>query len=380
MSMVPRLTDAQVLRLRLKAQRLDLPPSQIETDPALVVKALVGIQAQEAPAAALAIRARSHGLVAADVERARVQARTILRIWGPRGTLHLLASEDLGWLLPLFGPYFVARGERRRLELGLDESLCLSAMGTLQEILAEHGSLTRAEIVQRLAARGIRLEGQAVPHLLGRAALEGLICYGPDRATEPTYVLLDDWIGQERRGPPLPEAAAYVELSHRYLAAYGPARPQDQAAWSGLPLSKTRLAWGQLADELLEVTVAGAPAWLLKTSAAWLDELPAPEPNVRLLPRFDVYLLGYQDRDLAVPRQYAKRINAGGGILHPTVLVDGRSVGTWKIARKKNALEILVEPFEALAPQVRPGLEAEVLDLARFLGVQARLEIAAPAE
>lgn len=378
--MALRLTDAQVLRLRLKAQRLSLPPSQIEADPALVVKALAGIQAQEAPAAALAIRARSHGLVAADVERARVQARSILRTWGPRGTLHLLATEDLGWLLPLFGPFFVARGERRRLELGLDEQLCVSAMGTLQEILAEHGSLTRAEIVQRLAARGIRLEGQAVPHLLGRAALEGLVCYGPDRAAGPTYVLLDDWIGHEKRGPALSEAAAYAELTRRYLAANGPARPQDQAAWSGLPVSKTRAAWGQLADELMEVTVAGVPAWMLESRTAWLDEPPAPEPNVRLTPRFDVYLLGYQDRDLSVPRQYAKRINAGGGILHPTVLVDGRAVGTWKSVRKKDGLEVLVEPFEALAPQVHPGLEAELLDLARFLGVQARLEIAAPAE
>lgn len=378
--MALRLTDAQVLRLRLKAQRLSLPPSQIEADPALVVKALAGIQAQEAPAAALAIRARSHGLVAADVERARVQARSILRTWGPRGTLHLLATEDLGWLLPLFGPFFVARGERRRLELGLDEQLCVSAMGTLQEILAEHGSLTRAEIVQRLAARGIRLEGQAVPHLLGRAALEGLVCYGPDRAAGPTYVLLDDWIGHEKRGPALSEAAAYAELTRRYLAANGPARPQDQAAWSGLPVSKTRAAWGQLADELMEVTVAGVPAWMLESRTAWLDEPPAPEPNVRLTPRFDVYLLGYQDRDLSVPRQYAKRINAGGGILHPTVLVDGRAVGTWKSVRKKDGLEVLVEPFEALAPQVHPGLEAELLDLARFLGVQARLEISAPAE
>jgi len=97
---------------------------------------------------------------------------------------------------------------------------------------------------------------------------------------------------------------------------------------------------------------------------------------VRLLPRFDVYLLGYQNRDFAVPRQYAKRINVGCGILHPTVLVDGRAVGTWKSKRKKNDLDVLVEPFDQLAPRVYQGLKAEVTDLARFLEVQARLEIA----
>jgi hypothetical protein len=290
----------------------------------------------------------------------------------------LLATEDLGWLLPLFGPFFVARGERRRLELGLDEDLCARAMRMLQDMLAENRALTRAEIIERFAAQGIRLEGQATPHLLGRAALEGLICYGPDRGSEPTYVLLDDWISQGQRGSPLSEAAAYAELTRRYLAAYGPATPQDQATWSGLPLTKTREAWGQLADQLMEVMVAGAPAWMLKSQAGWLDEPPAHEPIVCLTPRFDVYLLGYQNRDLAVPRQYAKRINAGGGILHPTLLVDGRAVGIWKSKRKAKALEILVEPFEGLAPKVRPGLEAEVGDLARFLGTQARLEIIAP--
>lgn len=372
------LSHDQVRRLRLRAQRLASPPSEALTNVALVVQGLCGVQAQEPPAAALAVRVRSRRLVAADVEHARVQERAVVRTWGPRGTLHLLATADLGWLLALLGPVFVAGGRRRRMELGLDDDLCVRAIGIMRTILARQGPLTRAELVERLATDGIALEGQARPHLLARAALEGVICFGPDRAAEPTYVLLDDWVDQERRGRRLPEAAAYAELTRRYLDAYGPATPKDQATWSGLPLSKTRAAWSQLADQLIEVEVAGTPAWTLKTRAAWLDEPPAPAQVVRLLPRFDVYLLGYQDRDLAVPRQYAKRINAGGGIVHPVVVVDGRVVGTWKSARTKNELDVTVEPFDQLAPQVCEGLEAEVADLARFLGVPARLEIATP--
>ena len=96
---------------------------------------------------------------------------------------------------------------------------------------------------------------------------------------------------------------------------------------------------------------------------------------VRLLPRFDIYLLGYQKRDLAVSPQYAKRINAGGGIVHPTVLVDGRTVGTWKSKREKNHLVVIVEPFEQLAPEIYKGLEAEAEDIARFLGVRVTLRV-----
>ncbi len=114
---------------------------------------------------------------------------------------------------------------------------------------------------------------------------------------------------------------------------------------------------------------------MLKTQAVWLNELPAPTPIVRLLPRFDIYLLGYQKRDLAVQPQYAKRINAGGGIVHPTVLVDGLAVGTWKSKREKNHLIVMVEPFEQLAPEIYKGLEAEIEDMGRFLGEEVRMEV-----
>ena len=114
---------------------------------------------------------------------------------------------------------------------------------------------------------------------------------------------------------------------------------------------------------------------MLKTQAARLDELSPQTPIIRLLPRFDIYLLGYQKRDLAVPSQFAKRINAGGGIVHPTVLVDGRTVGTWKSKREKNHLGVIVEPFDELASELYEGLEAEVTDLARFLGMPTTLHV-----
>jgi Winged helix DNA-binding domain len=350
-----------------------------------IVKELCGIQAQELPSAALAIRVRSAGLLAADVEQARIQERSIVRTWGMRGTLHLLATEDLGWLLPLLGPVFIASDRRRCAELGLDEDTCARGMRILCVMLANHGQLTRAEIVEQLASHDIHLEGQARPHFLYRAALEGIICFGPNRGTEPTYVLLSDWFDQKEIGHPLAGDAAYIELTLRYLHAYGPATPEDQAAWSGMSLSKTRAAWQSIADELLEVNIAGyylspgeGAAWILKTQSAWLDEPPPPAPVVRLLPRYDTCLLGYHNRDLAVPRQYAKHINAGGGIVHPAVLVDGQVVGTWKSQRQKNHLDVRIEPFDPLAPELQSGLEAEVADIGRFLGVQVSLQVMPP--
>jgi hypothetical protein len=369
------LSEDQLRFLHLHAQ--SLVPHQVaeKSNVARVVKDVCGIQAQEASSAALAIRVRSTRLNAADVEQARVVDRTIIRTWGPRGTLHLLASEDIGWMLSLLGPVFVAGDHRRREELGLSEEVCIKGMRIMREVLADEGALTRAELVERLAARGVTLEGQARPHLLARAALEGLICLGPDRGTEPTYVLLSDWIGDEPTKDALSEDVAHAELTRRYLSAYGPATPEDQASWSGLSISKTRAAWQGITDELLEVETAKSPAWMLKTQAAWLEELMSSVTIVRLLPRYDTYLLGYQKRDLVVLSQFAKRVNAGGGIVHPTVMVDGRIVGTWKSKRVKNQMVVMVEPFEQVAPEVFRGIEAEIEDVGRFLGEAMRMEM-----
>ena len=129
---------------------------------------------------------------------------------------------------------------------------------------------------------------------------------------------------------------------------------------------------------MLEVEVAGRPAWLLEARVAWLDEPPADGPLVRLLPSFDPYLLGYRGRDLAVAPEHARRVHPGGGLLRPTLLVDGRVLGTWRSSRRRDRLELVVEPFDELAPEVRAGLEAEAADVGRFLGLDASLSEAAP--
>src|SRR5689334_5862410 len=97
------LPDDQIPQLRRPARRLT-PAHERAADAAALVRAIGGVQAQELPAAALAIRARTAGLTSADVERARVADRSIVHTWAMRGTLHLLPTEDLDWLLALLGP------------------------------------------------------------------------------------------------------------------------------------------------------------------------------------------------------------------------------------------------------------------------------------
>lgn len=125
------------------------------------------------------------------------------------------------------------------------------------------------------------------------------------------------------------------------------------------------------------MTCDGSSLWLPRARLAWLDDPPAPEISVRLLPAFDTYLLGYRTRDLTIPRPFERRLNAGGGIIHAVALVAGLAVASWHLNRRA-LFELVVEPFEELSPAVLPGLEAETADLSRFLNRRVELVIRNP--
>jgi hypothetical protein len=370
----PALTLDQLRHLRLRSQRL--VRATIEADAPANVGQLVydicGVQAQDATSARLALRARCDGATEAGVERARVVERSLVRTWMMRGTLHVVATEDVGWLLALFGPRSIAGGQRRYAELGLTEAICTRAVAVIRAALEGGVALTRAELAQRLDSLDILTAGQAIIHLICRAALEGVVCYGPDRAGKPTFVLLEDWIVT---GSPLSAEEATTALARRYVAAYGPAGPGDMAAWSGLTIGAVRAAWSCIAQELLEVDVAGTPMWFPRTRAAWLDTAPSAEPHLRLLPAYDPLLLGYRGRDIFLEASFARHIHPGGGLFHPALLVNGIVAGSWRFRRVRDYVEFIVEPFAALPAVLLPLLQAEAQDVGRFLGTQGILRV-----
>jgi hypothetical protein len=359
------------LRLRrLRSQRLAGRPAAGVAD---AVRSAGALQAQDTKAARLAVRPRSTGPTAATVTAACNDDRSVVRTWLMRGTLHMVASEDAGWLVGLLGPVFAAGGAGRRRQLGLDEDTCARGLEAIREVLAASEPLTRPELIRRIAAKGVVIDprGQAPAHLVVHAARMGLACRGPDLAGDkPTYVGLADWVGER---PALEPDAALAELARRHLGAYGPADAHDFAAWSGLGVGRARRGFELIADELDEVVMGEHPAWVLATAEP--VEADADRPHVRLLGHFDPYLLGYRSRDLVLERRFARRIQAGGGFIQPAVLVDGRVAGTWRQRHGRGRLTVAVEPFQRLDPAVLPGLEAEVADLGRFLDTDAALAV-----
>lgn len=353
----------ELIARRRQAQRLagSAPAGAVE-----VARAVCGLQAQDAAAALLGFRVRSSGLTAAAVNAAWHEQGALVRVWCMRGTLHLVAREDARWMLPLFGPVFIRQAERRYRQLGLSDDDLQRAVNIISDELANNGPQTRDDLAQPLDRAGIPTGGQALIHLIRRAALAGVLCYGPDRDGQETFISLD------LEASDADDESLWDELARRYLAAFGPARPEDLASWSGLTVSGARAAFERLSDRLEEIRVGDEVYQQLAGEEAAED---ASEPVVRMLPGYDNFLLGYQSRDPILEAAYARRVHPGGGYLHPTVLVDNRLAGTWKLKKGKRQSTMLVEPFEPFEPGVRAALEAEAADLGRFLGREVGLTV-----
>jgi hypothetical protein len=395
--------EADLRAARFRAQRLDgVGPGG---DVVGLVRHLLAVQAQDPAAFPLALRARMPGLSVRDLEQARAD-RLVVRCWGPRGTLHLIAAEDLGWLYPLVKPSPAGSVRRLRQLTGSDIDAEAGASAAAAA-LAGQGPLTKAQLGSRLASAGLRAEGQAIVHLAFLAACMGLVVLGPEQAGKPTYVHTADWLGAPlptKLAPahpagPVPAAppgrsagltvpadpaypaapahpagsaglaapagpaaatgreAAVRTLVARYQAAHAPCTPADLAAWSGLPYTEITRAW----------SAPSQPPFSIATAT------PLP---VRLLPAFDEYLLGWRSRDHAVREEYRRLVHPGGGIIRATVLVDGLAAGTWQARRSVRHIDITVYPFQPLRETVISGIAAEAADIGTFLGLDARLGVA----
>lgn len=352
------MTEDRLRLARASAQLLHRPGRSRSV--ADLVRRMLAVQAQDSIAAKLALRARARGLTAAGVDAA-IADRTVVRAWGPRGTLHLICADDLDWLVPLVGPPRVAGSLRRLAQLGVPGTAA-ALVDAVVGALAGQGPLTKAELGDRLAAAGVPARGQGIVHLAALGAFHGRVLLGPDRAGKPTYVHAADWLGREI-AMERDAGRALAELARRYLGARGPAEPSDLAAWSGLPLRDARAGWAAIGAELVESEYGGRALYRLRRRAP--GRTAAAAGTVRLLPAFDEYLLGWRTRDLAVRPEHAGAVHPGGGIIQPTVVSAGWVVGTWRLPGGTPTVTLFDVP--PVAPD-SGALAVDSDDVVRFLG------------
>jgi hypothetical protein len=317
----------------------------------------------------LSLRARVEGLTAEALEAARVETRSVVRTWCMRGTMHLLAAEDVGWLLSALAPS-VREGGWRWLQrrAGLNRERATRVLDEAHKILKRSGPLPRAELMRAVSARVGEDVARAAAGVVWLGGMQGRTVFGPDQGAKATYAALEKWLGRRVRLAAKPD---HPRLARRYLRGYNPAAPEDLAAWWALPLGEARAAWAALEGELEALGVDGQTLWRLAKDAP--EATPAAGPIVRLVPAFDQYFLGYKDRDFAVRPAHQKRIFHGGQ-MRPAVLVDGLAEGVWRYELRGRQMRIAVTPFARFAPAVRDAIAEEAEDIGRFYGVKAALQ------
>lgn len=342
------VTSQSTLAERFSAQALSGAPL---AGPVAVAERLLAVQGQDPRGFRLAVRARTAGLTAADVERTMSEDRSLLVTWLNRGTLHLVSSEDYPWLQALTTPPLFTSSARRLRQEGVSEAEAERAMTTIAAALADEGPLTRVQLRERVDAAGLRTEGQAMLHLLFLAALRGMVVRGPMVGKQHAYVLVRDWLGERK---PVDREQALAELARRYLVGHQPATDRDLAKWAGLPLRDVRAGIAAIAGEIDQ-----GEDGLLR-----LRKQPPVEgaPPSRLLGAFDPVLLGWASREPVLGEHEARVVT--GGIFRPFALADGRTVGGWKWAKN----EVTIDPYEGLAPKHAAAFEADAADVSRFLG------------
>jgi hypothetical protein len=338
---------AQVFSERFFSQGLS---GQRSRDPVAVARRLLAVQGQDPRGARLAIRVRTEGLTAADVDRALSEERSLLITWLNRGTLHLVRSEDYPLLQALTTPPLVTSAKRRLAVEGIAPAAGERAVARIEQGLAEEGPLTRLDLRERLEAAGFQLHGQSLIHLLFLASLRGIAVRGPMVDGHHAYVLTRDWLGPIE---PVDRERALAELARRYLVGHAPADDRDLARWAGLPLRDARAGLTAIAPELVErgdglVHLAARPP---------AAEVPAP----RLIGAFDPVLLGWTSREAILgPHRHLVTLN---GIFRPFAIVKGRAVANWRLNRGK----VAIEPLEPIATRASAALAADAADVERFM-------------
>jgi hypothetical protein len=351
-------------RRRLSSQRIS--QSQLKR-PNEAVAWLGAIQAQDYASALWAVGLRCVRPTQASIEQA-ITDRSILRTWLLRGTLHFVAAQDVRWILALVAPRLIAQSARRNRELDLDPAAFDHGMEILLQALQGGRQATRQALMQAFEQGNLSPQGQRGYHLLRRAALEGLICFGPMQGEQPTFVLLDEWALQRR----LEGEQALAELARRYFSGHGPATERDFIGWSGLAAGQARLGLELVKAELQSIHHAGQTLWHRKD-----DLVPADQsPGAYLLPAFDEYYLGYADRSIILDTRYERRAVSSNGVFRPMIVLDGQVAGIWQRELKKDTVVIRLEPFDALKDSDTQELAAAALRYGAFLGRSLDIQVA----
>lgn len=325
-----------------------------------VVDRLGAVQAQDYLGAKWALAQRAPGLTDADVER-EFERGDILRTHVLRPTWHFVRPADIRWMLELTAPRVRRTLASQSRAWRWDAKLISRSMSAIAKALEDGKSLTRTELGDALARARVKVaHAQHLGHLVMHAELDAIVCSGPRRGSEMTYMLLDTRVPS---APALSRDDALLRLARRYFATRGPATLKDFAWWSGLTVADAKRGVEMMGSELTHATFDGDPFWFVDgpvgraRSSAWL------------LPNYDEYFIAYKDRG-AVARRigHAGSVIGGDARVTHVIFVNGELVGRWTRTSRSGKVVIALETEVPLTGSERTRINSATRAFCKFLG------------
>ncbi len=376
------MTDAITLdddQLRWARARNNLLTDQRAATLEDAARHIVGAQAQvfEPAAWGLALRTeggptRSHvlALLAGADAKGSSGGRRLVRTWGQRDTLHIYVPDDWSSVVAARAAW-PKSGRRGVMPQPADLDGCLRR-------LRERGAPFLRDDLFDLVPPDVlcffedtlpdNAKPQALRYAAGRViwclAAQGHLCSAGKLGSKQLYALRSDWFAN------LPWPAREVDqtnvgLVRRYLAAFGPATPQDVAHYLGANVTRARGWLGTLRDthELVDVSCGQRKGLVaLVTSAGDLTSEPPPGQGwpLRLIPSYDTVLMGHADKSAICLASEEKAVWRKAAHVMAVVLHRGQIVATWTRKTTKKKLTVIVEPLSRYdATTHRRGIESE---------------------
>lgn len=372
-----KLTWSAVNARRLARHGLAAPVS-LETL-AEQVGVICGAHAQVMVAGELSIGLRVEGATREAIADALWKQHRLIKTYGPRGTVHLLAADDLAiWMgalasrQPASNPFAP--------EIRFSDKQIDQIVGAIADALSD-AELTIDELTDAIVERVGAWAGEKVMpafqdlwprwrQIMDIAAYRGALCFGPTRGRKITYTSPRRWIPDFEPADPQTGLKAVLR---RYLHAYGPAAPQHFAKWMAAQKGWASTLFKSMADELEPVSLDGTDAWALAGDTDVPDE---PPRGLLMLPYFDAYVVGSHPRDLLFPGKAGQRALGGGQAGNfPVLLIDGEVAGVWHQRRAGKHIDFTVEPLRELNTSQHRALDEQVERIAAFLVGKPRLTI-----
>ncbi len=344
----------EIAGARLISQQISKPKFKNAKE---VVGWMGAMQAQDFGMAKWALGVRLPGSTEKEIEDA-ISVGDIIRTHILRPTWHFVLPEDLRWMRELDTPKEKSSLSSRDRALGLTESIIKKSKKIIERALSKGEHLTGDELAAELERNKIDTGEYRAWHLFYKAELDGIICSGKIKNGKPTFALIDERVPSSNK---IKRDEALALLAKKYFISHGPATLEDFAWWSGLSLTNSKAALGQVKSMLVSETINGQTYWCEGSSS-----LP-DKGEVYLLPSFDEFIISYKDRSAVLTSVKNNKAISSNGVFRPVIVASGKVTGIWKRTMKAGKVMASTEFFRSHTKKELSEIAAALDRFGKFL-------------